>query len=361
MRNNIEYRKLTEVADINPSYNLTKNSKNHFIEMSAIDETSGKISYFINKTSENSGLSRFKENDILFARITPCTENGKVAIARGLEDEVGLGSTEFIVISPKKVLADWLYFLLKTPEIRDSAVKSMTGTTGRQRVPKEFFETLFIQVPSLEVQRRIASNLLKVNQIHERNIHAIQLSDSYSSSLFHLTFAKEIKTRLIKDCIVKPKCKIVKIPKNKFSESGKYPIVDQGKSLIGGYTDSEESLYNGDLPVILFGDHTLCLKYIDFKFALGADGVKVLTPSKEFDPKYFYYALREVGIESRGYSRHYRYLLEEQIKVPSMELQKEFSQKMSYFEKIRETQIVTSDKLNLLLESLSNKYFNPAN
>ena len=69
-----------------------------------------------------------------------------------------------------------------------------------------------------------------------------------------------------------------KTPQKEYVESGKYPVVDQGKELIGGYTDEAERLCKAELPVVIFGDHTRCFKYIDFPFCMGADGVKVLRP-----------------------------------------------------------------------------------
>ncbi len=89
---------------------------------------------------------------------------------------------------------------------------------------------------------------------------------------------------------------------------GKLPVIDQGQDFIGGYTDDEEMAFEGELPVILFGDHTRSIKYVERPFAVGAEGVKILKPSSGFDPKYFYYLLRSLQIPSRGYSRHFQFL-----------------------------------------------------
>jgi hypothetical protein len=94
--------KLTKVATIEPKYSLTSKSSAYFVEMADLDEVSGEIRNYAEREVESFGLARFKEDDILFARITPCTENGKVAIVHGLGEEAGLGSTEFVVISPNK-------------------------------------------------------------------------------------------------------------------------------------------------------------------------------------------------------------------------------------------------------------------
>lgn len=255
---------------------------------------------------------------------------------------------------------DNLYLAYYLEFIRDILIQRASGTTFKE-ISKSELRKMPIPLPSIEEQKKIGMNLKKITDCIARNRKAQSLSAAYPSSLFNTVFYKETKRRLVRDCIIKPHSNIVKIPKNKFLQSGKYPIIDQGKDLIGGYTNEIKLLYSGDLPVILFGDHTLCLKYVDFPFALGADGVKLLIPSKELDPKYFYYALKNVNIESRGYSRHYKYLLQEQIKIPPISLQKEFSKKAHPFEDIRKMQTATSEKLNLLFASLSNKYFNTVN
>ena len=96
-----------------------------------------------------------------------------------------------------------------------------------------------------------------------------------------------------------------KVKQKQYLESGTWAIIDQGKQEIGGYTNDEALLYTGNLPVIIFGDHTRCIKYIDFPFAQGADGVKVLRPKSFYFPKLFYYALQSVEIPNLGYRRHF--------------------------------------------------------
>ncbi len=99
-----------------------------------------------------------------------------------------------------------------------------------------------------------------------------------------------------------------RILRRDYLKTGILPVVDQGGDLIAGYTDDDVSAYDGDLPVIIFGDHTRVFKYVDFPFAIGADGAKVLEPSAIFEPRYLYYYLSAQEIPSRGYSRHLQFL-----------------------------------------------------
>lgn len=114
-------------------------------------------------------------------------------------------------------------------------------------------------------------------------------------------------------CVNIPKGSFIKIQQNKFLPEGKFPIIDQGAEFIAGYTDNKKDVFKGQLPVIIFGDHTRIFKFVDFAFAIGADGTKILKAKEGIDPKYLYYYLKSVELPSRGYSRHYRYLRENKI------------------------------------------------
>ena len=112
-----------------------------------------------------------------------------------------------------------------------------------------------------------------------------------------------------------------KLKSSEYKNVGKYIIVDQGKSLIAGYTDDEDGLY-ADVPAIIFGDHTRNIKYIDSPFFLGADGTKVLkSPLKNVNYKYLYYLLKNASIPDTGYNRHFKWLKELIFKCHSQEQQ----------------------------------------
>ena len=96
-----------------------------------------------------------------------------------------------------------------------------------------------------------------------------------------------------------------KIKQKDYLVKGKLAVVDQGQELIGGYTNDVEKNYSGALPIVIFGDHTRYIKFVDFPFAQGADGVKVLRPKPFYLPKAFYYALQSVNIPNLGYRRHF--------------------------------------------------------
>jgi len=108
-----------------------------------------------------------------------------------------------------------------------------------------------------------------------------------------------------------------------YLQSGRFPIIDQGQSTIAGYWDSDEGVYQAELPVIVFGDHTRVFKFIDFRFIAGAQGTHVLVPeSSRFDPYFLYLALGSLSIPSRGYNRHFPLLREQLIVSPPLSEQR---------------------------------------
>jgi len=107
-----------------------------------------------------------------------------------------------------------------------------------------------------------------------------------------------------------------KIQRKDFLDNGKFPIISQEKEFINGYWNNSCDLFEISQPVVIFGDHTQVLKYIDFDFVLGADGIKILQSKNEIKPKYFYYYMKNIKIESLGYARHYRLLKDIKVYYP---------------------------------------------
>jgi len=162
--------RLGEVCIINPRrprIQREPNTPTTFIPMSAIDDESGTIGAAEERPFEQvrKGYTYFEENDILFAKITPCMENGKAAIARGLLDGIGFGSTEFHVLRPNSsVVPEWIWLFIRRERFREDAKRSFRGGVGQQRVPQEFLERYPIPLPPLEEQRRIVAHLQEVQE-----------------------------------------------------------------------------------------------------------------------------------------------------------------------------------------------------
>lgn len=108
-----------------------------------------------------------------------------------------------------------------------------------------------------------------------------------------------------------------KVPRRSFLMEGEFPIISQEQEFINGYWSGEKDVFRLTKPVVVFGDHTKALKYVDFDFVLGADGVKVLQPRDFIDPKYLFYFLSAFPLKALGYARHYRILKQLNVRFPT--------------------------------------------
>ena len=143
----------------------------------------------------------------------------------------------------------------------------------------------------------------------------------------------------------------VKTPQKEYADAGDYPIVDQGKSLVGGFTDDKSRMCKADPPVIVFGDHTRAVKFIDFPFCMGADGTKVLAPRKGNDPKYLFHAISALNLEGAGYSRHFKFLKEKRIPLPPLAEQKRIAKILDAADALRAKRRESLAQLDALLQS----------
>ncbi|WP_311430948.1 restriction endonuclease subunit S [Fannyhessea vaginae] len=153
-------KKLSDIADFNPRETIKKGAIAKKIPMDVLRPFYRDIPYYGEECF--SGGTKFRNGDTIMARITPCLENGKTAQVSILNDgEVGFGSTEYIVFRAKEGIADkdYLYYLVCSPEVRESAIKSMVGSSGRQRVQTDVVKNLEIDVPPLSEQEKIGSYL----------------------------------------------------------------------------------------------------------------------------------------------------------------------------------------------------------
>ena len=166
------------------------------------------------------------------------------------------------------------------------------------------------------------------------------------------------KVEKFQDCIVKKRSKVGKVQQQKYKQVGEFPVVDQGKNKIAGYWDNEEDVYSGDLPIVIFGDHTRIVKFIDFPFVCGADGTKVIAPDKsKVDPLYFYYVVSSLDVSSRGYNRHYSLLKEKFIPCPPLPEQQKIAYVLSAIQEDKEDTESIISSYKELKKSLMNHLF----
>lgn len=153
------------------------------------------------------------------------------------------------------------------------------------------------------------------------------------------------------DCLVKaPKAKQVQT--SEYNAGSKYPIISQEDKMISGYCDDSSLLYHIDCPIVIFGDHTRGLKYVDFDFVVGADGVKILIPKDFLRAKYLFYYLQWYKIPSLGYSRHYKLLKEINIPVPPLSEQQRIVSELDLLSSIIEKKKAQLKEYDQLAQSI---------
>lgn len=162
--------KLSSIASVNPTGPFKGKSIEtpiSFIPMEAIDEIYSEVSKLEDTTIENaSGLTKFKEGDLLWAKITPCMQNGKSAIAKNLTNGLGCGSTEFFIIRPKdeSLTIEYLHVILHMKCVRDTAMLYFGGSAGQQRVSTSFLMNFNLPLPPITIQQEIASHIYAIRQ-----------------------------------------------------------------------------------------------------------------------------------------------------------------------------------------------------
>jgi type I restriction enzyme S subunit len=207
-----------------------------------------------------------------------------------------------------------------------------------------------LRLPPLPTQRKVAAILSAYDDLIENNLRRIKILEEMAQNLSREWFVKfrfpghrharftdsplgpvpegwEVKK--VGEILKKVK-RGEKIQKQDYAAEGLIPVVDQGKEFLGGYTDNRESLIFEDLPLIIFGDHTRALKFIDFPFACGADGTQLLKSNDERMPMtLFYYALSSIDLSDFAYARHFKFLKEETLVLPEKSIADLFDQFVS--------------------------------
>jgi type I restriction enzyme S subunit len=191
---------LQDVATINPSRPRKSSIEDpeepvSFVEMAAVSEDSCQIEYEEEREimEVRSGYTYFDRCDVLMAKITPCFENGKVAVA-DIKHERGFGSTEFHVFrpDPTRLHRRYLYYFLRDPAFRKQAEQQMTGSAGQKRVPTRYVKEVDIPLPSLDVQHRIVTVLDRADALRTKRKEVIERFDDLLQAAFFDLFGDPV-------------------------------------------------------------------------------------------------------------------------------------------------------------------------
>ena len=175
---------LHKLMDVNPSTSLSTLKEDEdisFIPMECVSDIYGElIEQKIVKSKQSKGYTKFQDGDLIWAKITPCMQNGKSAIVRDLQNGFGCGSTEFHVLrkSSPEILTEFVYCLLRTRYVLEDAKKYFTGSAGQQRVPKTYLQQLAIPLPPIDIQNSIVTHIVEMKaQIKLLKQQAAELRD----------------------------------------------------------------------------------------------------------------------------------------------------------------------------------------
>jgi type I restriction enzyme, S subunit len=185
---------LGQVVDLNPpkpSKNaLPQDAEVTFVPMPAVDAQSGAITSPESRpfASVRKGYTSFRDGDVIFAKITPCMENGKAAIARNMINGLGFGSTEFHVLRPREsVISQYVYYYIRQESFRRAAEAEMTGSVGQKRVPSEYLKNADFPLPPIAEQKRLVAKieelLPKVNAVRERLLRVKEIMKRFRQSV----------------------------------------------------------------------------------------------------------------------------------------------------------------------------------
>lgn len=361
-----------------------------FVPMASVSEISGSVVKTDNRIAKDcaKGFTNFKKNDILIAKITPCFENNKIAIAN-IDKDFGFGSTEFHVLRPNSQEVDtkYLFYILRDPAFRQQGQKEMTGSAGQRRVPAKFISTYVFLLPPLADQIHIANILSQAEALISQRKESIRLLDELVKSKFLEMFGDPVKNEFVAlskfatvtSGITKGKkyankatefvsyMRVANVQDGYFDlaeikeieataeEIRKYDL-NKGDLLLteGGDPDKlgRGSLWNGEVKKCIFQNHIFRVRIFDRN--LNPIYLSFLT-SSTYGKKYFLKSAKQTtGIASINSTQ----LKNFPVFLPDIHLQEEFSVIVEKIEILRKNHIRSLIQLETLYSSLSQKAFN---
>jgi len=369
---------LSDACEINPRdvNGLAPDSLITFVPMSAVDEKTASISKSEIRPYREvaKGHTPFKEGDVLFAKITPCMENGKCAIARQLENGRGFGSTEFHILRARdKIIPQWVYYFLRQEKVRKFAANNFTGTAGQQRVPRSVFDKLLIPLPPLPIQKQIAAILEKADAGREKRRQANQLTEQFLQSAFLEMFGDPVTNP--KRWEIKKLGDTATIVMGQSPQGDSYNYERVGTPLLNGPTEfgirhpKEKQWTTQATKLCGVGDILFCvrgatagrLNSADKEYCIGR-GLAAIRSYKSNEFVYAFLQLKYQHFQSIGQGSTFINISKDTlsdlpIPFPRLELQEEFAALVEKVESLRAKQRESEKELEKLFNSLMQRAF----
>ena len=353
-------KQIADVCIVNPrrAEALRSLSNSHpvtFVPMPAVDACLGKIVGGEIKLfgSVRKGFTYFEEGDVIFAKITPCMQNGKCAIATSLENHLGFGSTEFHVIRPdtSKILPEWVWHFLRQESYKREAACHLRGAVGQQRIPSDFIERSKIPLPRVEEQRRIVARIKECMERVEETEKLHAEIDQRRGALLESVIESELQTAKGATCKLAQVCEIRSTLVNPSRPEFLTAIHIGGANIESGSgvlknlrTSQEENLKSGKFPfsseMVLYNKIRPYLKKVakpEFEGICSADMYPLLPDQSKILKNYLFYLLLSkdfthyaiAGSNRAGMPKVNReHLFNYEFKLPKLEDQKAICTKL---------------------------------
>ena len=226
----------------------------------------------------------------------------------------------------------FFFYFLQQPNVVNWIENQAVGST-MMNLNTSIIKSIPVKYPPLPIQQKIASILSAYDELIENNKQRIKLLEEVAEEIYkewfvRLRFPNYENTEFVDglplewenmrlDKVLETVKRKPKISSDQYLSEGKFPIIDQGDKFIAGYTDNESIVQFDPLPLLIFGDHTRRIKFVNYPFVSGADGTQLLSPkNKKLLPIYFYISIKSIDLSNFHYARHFKFLKQEYILIP---------------------------------------------
>ena len=308
-----------------------------------------------------------RKGDVFITRTSETMDElGMSSVAlRDYQDATYNGFTKRLRPITDKVVPEYIGYYLRSPKFRGKFMAFSTMTT-RASLANGDLLSMEVELPDKDIQHRIATILSRYDSLIENYQKQIKLLEEAAQRLYKEWFVdlrfpghenakivdgvpKGWEKKKVGDLIAKSQ-RTKQVPANDYLKTGNIPVIDQGKNYIAGYTNDNECIVNVTTPYIVFGDHTRVLKYIPFSFAKGADGTQLIMSNNmnRMPQSLLYNSLINIDLSNYSYARHFKYLKEQEIIVPTTDVSMKYDVLVSkYYQSVQNSR----EQIRLLTEA----------
>ena len=301
----------------------------------------------LNSLVQSSGKERevcsIKRGDVFITRTSETMDElGMSSVAlKDYPNATYNGFTKRLRPTTDEVIPEYIGYYLRSKKFRGGFM-AFSSMTTRASLANDDLLSMEAEIPEKSTQQHIATILSRYDSLIENYQKQIKLLEEAAQRLYKewfvdLRFPGHENTKIVDGMpegwekrkignLIEKVKRSKQVPSSEYDNTGKIPIIDQSRNYIAGYTDDFDCRIELDVPAIIFGDHTRILKYITFPFAKGADGTQLVVSNDlgRMPQSLFYHSLLNVDLSNYSYARHFKYLKEEEILLPSERLARHF-------------------------------------